>query len=270
MCFSVLMSVYAKERPEWLRDALHSLVEQTLLPDEIVCVKDGPLPDELENALQDFLREQPQRVRIVALPKNVGLGLALRRGMEECRQDIIARMDSDDISLRDRFEVEFGFLSRNPDIDVVSSWVGVFWADANSPTYIRRGPTDHDSISRLARFRFPMNHPASMFRRNAVLSAGGYTDFRGIEDYHLWARLLMNGSRMACIPEVLYMLREGNELVNRRSGFRHARMQFRLHRELKRMGFLTFWQFVRNVMLRYCACLAPVSLLVMVRHRLGY
>lgn len=266
--FSVLMSVYYKAVPEELDAAVASVINQILPPDEIVIVKDGPLTEELDSAIDSWDKKYSGLFRIVTLPKNSGLGKALKKGVEACSYEMIARMDSDDISMPTRFQEQLDFMKKNPEVGVVSSWLGTFQNDPNDIIFIRGGPTSHKDISKLARSRFPMNHPASMLRRSIILSAGNYCHWPGLEDYYLWAQMLLNGTKMASIPKVLYKLRWDKNLVKRRSGFRRVLRQIRLQREFLKIGFISRTQFVRNVVIRTIASILPVAFMQRVRMKL--
>ena len=267
--FSVLMSVYAGDNADDLAEAIESLFNQTAEPDEVVIVVDGPVGGEIEAVIEKTQNDRGGICKVHRFAKNMGLGIALAAGVEICSHDIIARMDADDISDSRRFEKQLAFLQANEDIDVVSSWLAAFEKERNQVLFYKKGPCSHDGISSLSRFRFCMNHPASVFRKKAILKAGNYQPFAGLEDYHLWARMLLNGSRMANIPEVLYYHRWERRLLLRRSGITRAFQQVRLQREFLRMGFINHRQFVRNVVVRGLAAVLPLGLMRTVRMLLG-
>lgn len=266
---SVLMSVYHAEIPNQLDQAISSIVNQTRRPDEIVIVIDGPVSSDLTKIIDRWSNQYNDVFKVVKLQENCGLGLALRAGCDACTGEIIARMDSDDISLPNRFEKQLCFFFENPDTDVLSSWVGAFSNDPDTIFFVRRGPTRHNEISALSRFRFPMNHPATMMRAEVVRQAGGYCNRPGLEDYHLWARMLLNGAKMATIPEVLYKLRCNSQLVRRRRGWTRAIRHVSLQYEFLRMGFTTIPQFIINVPLRFISSILPVWLLTPIRYFWG-
>ncbi len=263
--FSVLISTYAGDVPEQLDSALKSIVRQTVPPDEIVLVKDGPISKRLSCIIDKWRMDYPHLFSIVSLPKNLGLGLALKAGMEECRHELIARMDADDISAPNRFEKQLRFLHQNRDVDVVSSWTAQFYDEPDSVLFVRPAPTRHEDISRLARFRSPITHAASMFHRSAVIRAGGYSHWRVMQDYQLWARMLLAGCRMACIPEALYKVRRSGGLATRRSGLRRACLQVLLQTHFLKMGFISLPTFLLNVTLRVIACVLPVGVMERLR-----
>ncbi|MGB8226020.1 MAG: glycosyltransferase [Sedimentisphaerales bacterium] len=266
---SVLMSVYEKDKPDYFKTAIDSILNQTVKPDEIVLVKDGPVSAELENLIGEYKQKTGNILKIVNLTGNKGLGVALAEGIKNCEFDIVARMDADDISSPDRFEKQLKFLKNNPDIDVVSCFAAAFDKNVKKLLFVRRGPLLHEQIEKQFRFRFCMNHPAAMFRKEAVLKAGNYTPFAGLEDYLLWAKMLLNGSKMATIGEVLYYHRWEKGLLKRRSGFKRASLQIKLQREFLKIGFINKWQFLRNVIIRSAATLLPQGIIRRARIKLG-
>ncbi|MBN1788514.1 MAG: glycosyltransferase [Sedimentisphaerales bacterium] len=258
--FSVLMSVYAGDRADYFKEAMDSIINQTAKPDEIVLVKDGPVGEEL-NGMIDNYQERPGGIlKVISLEENKGLGTALAEGVKQCSFDIIARMDADDISSPDRFEKQLKFLKNNPDISVVSSYLAAFEQSPEKVLFTRRGPLLHKQIEKLLRFRFCMNHAATTYRKKAILSTGNYLPFAGLEDYHLWARMILNGTKMATIGQVLYYHRWEKNLLKRRSGIKRAVQQIKLQRELLKIGFVTKIQFLRNVIIRSVATILPTCL----------
>lgn len=257
MKFSVLMSVYYKEKPEFFKMALESIASQTLRADEVVIVKDGQLTPELDGVIDEFSSRLPTKA--VALEKNGGLGNALRIGVEACSYDIIARMDTDDICRPDRFEKQIGFLKEHPEIDVVGSWISEFEGEPEN-IYARRVlPCEPDAILKFAKTRSPINHMTVVYKKKSVLAAGNYrTDFP--EDYSLWVRMLLNGERFANISENLVNVRAGREMVGRRGGIKYARNEFMLQKEFYNKGFLSFYEFLRNLAIRIPVRLMPCFL----------
>jgi glycosyltransferase involved in cell wall biosynthesis len=264
--FSVLICVYKNDNPEQLNAALASILTQTVNPDEIVLVKDGPVGDVLTAVVGRWERKHPGIFQIVELERNEGLGAALRVGMATASNEIIARMDADDLSVPNRFEKQLRFLIDNPDIDVVSSWTGQFRDAPEDILYVRPSPTTPEEIARLAKFRSPITHAAVMYRRSAVMDAGGYCPrYPRMQDYHLWVRMLSRGSRMACIPEALYLVRRGGDFVARRGGLARAMTHVRLQRYFLKIGFISLPRFLINVASRLASTLLPVWLMARLR-----
>ena len=167
MKFSVLIAVYAKETPTHLEQSLESIFHQDLPPDEVVLVEDGPLTADLDEVVARF-KAQHEALQIVKLPQNQGLGLALKVGLTHCQYDIVARMDSDDLSKPHRFSKEMAWLEAHPETDVVGSWTDEFADTSGKVISTRRVPETHEALLRFSRYRNPMNHPTVMFRKAAV------------------------------------------------------------------------------------------------------
>ena len=262
MKFSVLLSVYFKENPLFLKQALESTWhDQSLKPDEIVVVKDGLLTEELDKVIADFAKMAP--VVIVALEKNHGLGAALNIGLSHCKNEIVARMDSDDISKPERFQKQITLFEKNPGLDIVSSWIDEFIESTDHVASTRKLPENHIEIKEYAKKRCPINHPVTVFKKSAVLLAGGYQPFPLFEDYYLWVRMLMSGARFYNLQESLLMFRSNRETYKRRGGFKHAIDDSRLQIEFRRIGFITIYEMNRNIAFRATVRLFPNFLRVL-------
>ena len=257
MKFSVLMSVYRKEEPEYFRLAMESILQQTLLPDEIVLIKDGPLTPELEEAVEGFAVRYPNLLIVYGLEKNMGLGIALREGVKICRYPLIARMDTDDLCLPERFEKQVYRFKADETLDLLGTYAMEFSDNPENATVYRNLPVDHESIMVYAKSRNPFNHMTVMYRREAVLSAGNYQASRLNEDYYLWARMLMNGAKCENIPEHLVLVRAGENMYKRRGGLKYAATDCRLQCKFLGMGFLTKRKFIANCLLRTSIRLLP-------------
>lgn len=256
--FSVLMSVYAKENPKFLRLAIESTINQSIKPNEIVIVKDGKLTLELDEVINDFKRNNKELINIVELKKNVGLGLALREGVNRCKYDIIARMDSDDICKYDRFEVQLQAIKNN--IDIVGSYIDEFEGNENNIISTRKVPLEKLDIYKYAKSRNPFNHQTVMFKKSAVLKVGNYKEFLWNEDYYLWMRMINENLNMINIPKSLVLVRTGKELFARRGGFKYAIVDFKLQKEFLSMKFINFNEFLKNCVLRISVRIIPNSL----------
>ena len=222
--YSVLMSVYDKETPENLRQSLDSLLVQTCFPDEIVLVKDGPLTPALDAIIDEKAAEHPDLFRIVKLENNSGLGNALNCGLKVCRNEYVARMDSDDIAFPDRMEKQMLFLNEHPEVDILSAAVEEFDGSIDNVTSRRVVPLDNESIWRFARTRCPFNHNCVIYKKSVVEAVGGYrTDLKRVEDHDLWMRLHANGAIGANLEEPFLWARAGEGLHTRRHGKENAK-----------------------------------------------
>ena len=246
--FALLVSVYDGDRPDYLRRAFRSAVDdQTVRPDQVVIVRDGPVRDELAACLDELRQDSPVPVTFVPLPRNEGLGPALDRGLAASWFDVVARMDADDVAMPQRFEVELPLIE---EADIVGAGLLEFVADTDDIVGQRVPPTESGQIQRYARMHDPFNHPTVVYRRSAVLAAGGYGGLRLMEDYALFARMLAGGARALNVPEPLVFYRVGAEAFKRRGGTGLLRSELRLQREFRRQGFTSRAEFVRNVIVR--------------------
>lgn len=254
--YSVLMSVYYKEKPEYLRESIESMLNQSVKPDDLVLVCDGPLNEPLDEVIASFT-EAYKELTVVRLPENKGLGNALNEGMKYTRNELIARMDSDDISRPDRCEKELTIFQNNPDIDIVSGTIEEFDEAISKINSRRELPETNDEILEFAKKRNPFNHPAVMFRKSAVEAVGGYEDFYLLEDYYLWIRMLLNGSKGYNIKDPLLYMRAGSDMYRRRSGSRYAKSQKRLFKLMLTKGFISGKEYMAAVWARTATSLVP-------------
>ena len=265
---SVLMSVYNGDNSEYLNVAIESIITQTRLPDEIVLVEDGPVQGQLSDVIHQWQQKQPRFFKVVSLPENCGLGVALQEGLKTCSYDVVARMDADDISCPTRFEKQLQFLEDNPDVAAVSSWMACFEDDPDDIVFIRQMPQKHRDIKRIARFRNPICHPPIMFRRSAVEDAGGYNEWQRNQDYHLWARMILNGAKITCLPEPLYKFRCNITFLKRRTSLQHMISMIKLQDEFLKIGFISSPQYCFNIGVRIITYILPVTITRFIRTRL--
>jgi len=247
--FSVLLPVWAGDRPDFLTEAFRSTVdEQTRRPDQVVIVCDGPIGAALSERIAELAASSPAPVDVVELPRNVGVGPALDAGLAACRHAVVARMDADDISLPHRFAVQLPIIESG--IDIVGAGLLEFGTDPGAVEGTRTPPVDPDDIRARARFAIPFNHPTVVFRRDLVREVGGYTDFALMEDYLLWAKLIVAGAKVANVAEPLVKYRVGAGAYARRGGWRQLRAELALQRRFRRLGFTTRAQCLRNITVR--------------------
>jgi glycosyltransferase involved in cell wall biosynthesis len=245
--FSLLMPVYDGDRPEYIGRALRSAVDdQTVRPDQVVIVRDGPVRDEITRCLDEFRRSSLVPVTFVPVQRG-GLGPALDQGLAASWFDVVARMDADDVAMPHRFEVELPLIQ---DADIVGAGLLEFVADTDHIVGQRVPPTDPAQIQRYARMHDPFNHPTVVYRRHAVLEAGGYGDLPLMEDYALFARMLGAGARPVNVAEPLVFYRVGPDAFKRRGGTGLLRSELRLQREFRRRGFVSPPEYLRNVLVR--------------------
>jgi glycosyltransferase involved in cell wall biosynthesis len=247
--FSVIMSVYNKENPDYLQQSLDSIFNQTLPPSEVVLVHDGPLDDQLQEVIG---RNQTvhAELKTVKLPECMGLGGALNEGLRHCSYDLVARMDTDDIAKPERFQTQIAWMEQHPDTAVCGSWIDEFIGDTSHVISSRKPPRDHQSIVNFARKRNPMNHPTVIFRRQAVEEVGGYQHFYLFEDYYLWTRMIMAGCKFHNIQQSLLYFRMSDDMFQRRGGLKYSQSEIRLQRQLRQMGFIGWGTMIQNMAYR--------------------
>lgn len=257
--FSVLMSVYSKEKPEYFDAALNSVLDQTLMPSEIVICEDGPITNELKAVIKKYKKEFPKIIRSISFHENRGLGLTLRDGVLACKNEIIFRMDTDDISVKDRFERQLKvFLEK--DVDVLGSNIDEYDENMEKYTGSRIVPENDKDIKKFLKRRNPMNHQTVCFKKSKVLEAGNYQDMKYFEDYYLWVRMIENGCCFLNVQKSLVMVRGGIGIVFRRGSTEYATCALNFERELKKMKIINSSQYVINVLVRYASATSPVFL----------
>ncbi|EOC0418759.1 glycosyltransferase [Cronobacter malonaticus] len=259
--FSVLISVYKKDRPDYLKVSLESIYNhQEIKPAQIVIVGDGPLTDALMKIIIDFSESIADNVvEFVPLDKNYGLAVALNRGLAQCKYDLVARMDADDISLPARFARQYHFMISNPDIDVCGTYVEEIDSESEKHISIRRVPLTHSDIFSFGKKRSPVSHPSVMFKKTTILSFGGYPLFRKSQDFALWSLLLVNGAHFANINTVLLKMRTGQELMARR-GLSHLKFEYQVLKYQKSIKFISALEFVRFLTIRAVFRIMPNKL----------
>jgi glycosyltransferase involved in cell wall biosynthesis len=257
--FSVLISVYKKENPEFLKESLQSIFSQTLLADEVILVQDGPLTEELDSVINEFRQKEP-KLKIVKLPQNMGLGFALNKGLKFCNNEYIARMDSDDICFPERFEKQISYLQTHPDIDVIGCWTQEFHLDIHGNkviTSLKRFPHSIWENFKYCTKRCPVEHPAVIFKKKSVIDAGGYQSCYLFEDYHLWARMFVNGAKFYNIQEPLLYFRMSNDSFKRRGGFKYAINEYHALKTFRDIGFFSTKEFYFALITRFPIRIMP-------------
>ena len=257
--FSVLLPIWAGDRPDFLAAAFESTVDgQTRPPDQVVVVQDGPIGEQLAKRVAELAGASRVPVDVLVLERNIGLGPALDAGLAACRHPIVARMDADDISVAHRFAVQLPVIESG--VDIVGSGLAEFTDDPEQVVGTRTPPIEPADIRERARFAVPFNHPTVVYRRDLVLAVGGYTDFARMEDYLLWAKLILAGARVANVAEPLVKYRVGAGAYARRGGLEQLRTELEVQRRFRRLGFTTRNQYLRNVAVRGGYRLVPEGL----------
>lgn len=255
--YSVLMSVYYKENSEYLKQAIESIQAQTFPTDDFVLVCDGPLNQELDSVIKKKQQEMKNILNVVRLKKNAGLGNALNKGIQQCKNELVARMDSDDISYPDRCEKQLMVFNTYPEISVCSGIVEEFATNPKVVESRRVPPETQEEIREFAKVRNPFNHPCVMYKKPDVEAVGSYKDFYLLEDYYLWVRMIMAGYQGYNLQEPLLHMRAGTDMYMRRGGLKYAKTQEKLFRFMKNNGFISKGQYIKNCVIRGESSLAP-------------
>lgn len=250
--FSVCTSVYKNDKPEFVGVALDSmLVHQSVKPEEIVLVQDGPVPEELSLLLSEYESKCPGVMNVIRLEKNGGLGNALRLGVENAKYDIVARMDSDDICLHDRFEKQLAYLETHLDCDIVGGQMTEFIDSPDNIVGRREVPLTNEEIYEFMKSRCALNHVTVMFRKEAVMKAGNYQDWFWNEDYYLWVRMMMAGCKFANIPDVAVNVRSGADQYARRGGKKYFDSEIGIKKLMLEKGMINRREYVVNYVQRF-------------------
>lgn len=255
--YSVLMSVYHKEKPEYLKQAIESIQAQTYPTDDFVLVCDGPLNSELDAVITTKQQEMNGVLKVYRLDKNEGLGNALNAGNNHCKNELVARMDSDDVAYPNRCEKQIDVFNTHPEVSICSGIVEEFTTDPEVVDARRALPETNAKIMEFAKKRNPFNHPCVMYKKSAVEAAGSYKDFYLLEDYYLWLRMLMAGYQGYNIQEPLLHMRAGSDMYMRRAGWKYAKTQAKLFKFMKDSGFIGNGQYIKSCVIRSGSALAP-------------
>jgi glycosyltransferase involved in cell wall biosynthesis len=256
--FSVLLSIYQKEKPDFLVESLDSIFNQTLKPNEVILVKDGPLTNELDRIINRYT-DRYKELKIISLSENKGLSTALNEGLKHCTYNLVARMDTDDIAKPNRFEKQIRFLEENLNIDVIGTDIDEFEDNILNLKCRKIMPKTEKDFYSFAKNRNPINHPTVVFKKDAVLSVGGYKNYIMFEDYYLWVTMLVKGYKFYNLDESLLYFRFSKNTYCRRTGWKYAMAGFELEREFFRIGFLKLYELFLYSPVKFIARICPVS-----------
>lgn len=242
--YSVLMSVYQKEKPQNLSESLESILLQTVPPDELILVCDGKLTDELNVIIKAFESEYQKIFRSVRLLENVGTGMAANEGIKECQNELIAKMDSDDVCVPDRFQRQLMMFLKNPKLDMVGGYIEEFDDTTKEPIAIKKTPISHEEILKYARRRSPFNNQTLIYRKSFAQKVGGYTDIKRCEDYEFITKMLMAGAVGENMPEVLVRYRVTKDNYKRRKNWSNTKSFIKVRWGLYKARFSSFFDFL--------------------------
>lgn len=254
--YSVLMSIYKQENPAYLIQALDSMLNQTVFPSEIVMVKDGPLTRDLENVLNRYDTKYPGLFNFVSYDVNHGLGYALRQGMLACSNEIVARMDTDDIARPDRMEKQLAAIDGG--LDMVGSDVIEFVTSPNDPVAATDLPKGIDAIRSYSKRRNPFRHPPMTFKKSKVIEAGNYSsEFLYFEDWDLFNRMLACGCQADNLSEPLVAMRVSEDFYARRGGLQYLKYAKLFKKAQVMRGYFSNLDYLCSYLPHVVLCLMP-------------
>ena len=257
--YSVLMSVYKGEKPEFLRECIESMLGQTFITNDFVLVCDGPLTKELDNVIDEF-EEKYDFFRPLRLPENMGVGSCANAGLEVCRNEYIVKMDSDDIAVPERCEFSLYIMAKHPGIDMLGAYISEFDSDTGEEIAVRKTPSGNVAIRKYARRRNPFNNPTLVYKKSWVEKIGGYSTVRRCEDYDFVVRMLAAGAVGRNIPKVLVRYRVNGGNYDRRRNWANTRSFIAVRWKIYRSGFSRFSDFLVTTAAQLVMFLMPSSL----------
>lgn len=265
--FSVSICVYERDNPCFFREALDSIYNQTLVPDEVVLTVDGFVPDEINEIINEYVSKY--KMRVVRLKRNMGHGNARRAGLEACSYNYVAIADADDVNRSDRFEKQINAFKANCNLSAVSSYCTHFCDTIDNIISYETLPLTNESIRKMMRTRCPLTQAAIMFKKDEVEAAGGYLDWYHAEDYYLWLRLYLNDAEFANIPENLVAVRSNKDQIIRRGGYKYYISLKKLYKFMYKNSIIGFGLYIFNVLSRFVVqVLFPTKLRAYVRKKL--
>lgn len=256
---TVLMTAYAGTTVEELQRSVDCITAQTRPADEFLLVVDGPVPASLDAAIAEAASAHPE-LRVERLPVNRGSGVASARGLELATGEFLARHDSDDVSLPHRLERQLAVVEAHH-LDLVGAAMLEFEGSPDHVVGVRTNPRTHDRIAARMRLNNPINNPTVVFRTQLARDVGGYADLPYMQDYDLFARMLVAGARMENLDEPLVLFNAGEGMLNRRGGWRMVPHELTVQRRLRDNGTIGTALFVRNLVLRSAFRIMPAGLL---------
>lgn len=249
--YSVLMSLYEKENPEYFKIAMKSVFNQTYKPDEIVLVEDGPLTSELYEVINHFKKDNPNVIATVRNETHIGLGCALNKGLLVCKNELVARMDTDDIAVSDRFEKQIAYFEKHSQITILGGQIEEFDERTGGIMGKRIVPETDTELKEYMKKRCPFNHMTVMFKKSDILAAGNYQDWFWNEDYFLWIRLALKGYIFANLPDILVRVRSGLQMYQRRGGDKYFQSEKRIQKYLLENGVISRTRYWVNISERF-------------------
>ncbi len=256
--YTVLISVYKNDQPEWIQEAVQSMLHQTVKPDEILILVDGVVSKDIKLLLNAFKKEETIRVKY--FNKNRGLGLVLRDGVNMAKNELIARMDADDVSNLDRCELQLKKFQENPELDIVGGNFYEFMGDISKKISLKKYPVKFKNIEKFAKKRNPFAHPTVMFRKSSVIKCGNYRNVPFCEDYDLWTRMIQSKCKCENIDKPILNMRVNEKFYGRRGGINYAKNIVKFKYTLLQRGFYSIFDFSYSVLASVFVSIIPNKL----------
>ncbi len=247
--FSVLMPVSNMERPSNLKRALDSITNQTVKPNEIVIVKDGIFTKELNDVLKKY------KIKTIELTEHKGIGYSLNVGIQNCKYDLIARMDSDDISLPNRFELQLNRFKENKNLTILGGQILEF--DENNIKKLRSVPVEYKDILKYTKKRNPFNHMSVMFKKEVILKLGNYKNTPYFEDYLLWANAIKNNYYVENLKEIIVLANNNSNTMKNRGQKKYIKPTIDFQKYLLKNKYINIFQFIKNILIRTTVAILP-------------
>lgn len=258
--YSILMSVYYKENPRWFEESINSMLNQSIKTDDFVIVEDGKLTKELDEVINKYVKLYPDLFNIIKLPNNIGLGPALSIGVKECKNELIARMDSDDISIKERCEKQLNLFKEYKDLDICGSNIIEFIDNIQNGQSYRKLPETNEEIKKYMKRRNPFGHPSVMFKKTKVIESGNYREYYLCEDYDMWIRMAENEAKFYNIQDVLVYMRISEDFYKRRGGMKYLKSILKFKKEQLKKGFYSKKDFCISATAHIVMCILPNSI----------
>ncbi len=255
--FSVLMSLYNKEKAQYFDECMKSIIRQSVKPAEIVIVLDGPISGALKSILKKYKNKYDSWIKLIPLKRNRGLGLALAEGLIQTSYELIARMDTDDIAREDRFEKQLAEFHKNPSLDICGSHIIEFQGNINNKLSERRVPLKQKDIAEYQKQRSAFNHMTVMYKKSTVLRAGNYQHAPLMEDDLMWIHMLQVGAKCMNIDDFLVYARTGYEMIERRGGYEYLKKYISGRKKILDTGYINYWDYWKTVAIQVIVALVP-------------
>ena len=256
--YSVLMSVYINDVRDWVKEAIESMLNQTVRTNDFVVICDGQVKKEVDDLLSDYENRLPDIFHVYRKDQNEGLGPTLAFGITKCKNELVARMDADDISKIDRCEKELSFFASNPQLDVVGCWEDEFENLPENRIAIHKVPTGVSNVYSSMKRRCSLLHPTVIYKKSSVIQCGNYHDVRLFEDYDLFMRMIVECEMLGDnVPESLYLMRVNDDFYRRRGGWKYMRTVVSFKKEQYKKKHISFKDYFVSKTAHVIVCLLP-------------